>query len=79
MSMISVSIVVRRVVTDTTAAHDVRVGAAVALRIADRDSAAERIRIAADATAAPELRALLKDIAEADDDDALHRHLRRIG
>jgi hypothetical protein len=69
----------RRVVTDTTAANDVRVGAAVALRVADRDSAAERIRIAADATAAPELRALLKDIAEADDDDALHRHLRRIG
>jgi hypothetical protein len=65
-----------RIVTDTTAAADVRVGAAVALRIADPDAAAERIRIAAEATAAPDLRALLTDIAEERDDEKLGRLLR---
>jgi hypothetical protein len=69
----------RRVVTDTTATSDVRVGAAIALRVADQAGAAERIRIAADATAAPDLRTLLKDIADAGDDDQVHRQLQRIG
>ncbi len=68
----------RRVVTDTAAASDVRIGAAVALRVGDAAGAAERIRVASDATAAPELRMLLKDIADADDDEQIQRHLQRI-
>jgi hypothetical protein len=67
-----------RVVTDTTAPSDVRVGAAIALRVSGRSEGAERIRIAADATAAPELRRLLNDIAEERDGD-LQRHLARLG
>jgi hypothetical protein len=67
-----------RVVMDTTAPSDVRVGAAIALRAAGRNEGVERIRIAADATAAPELRRLLDDIAE-ERDDHLQRHLGRLG
>jgi hypothetical protein len=68
----------RRVVGDTTAASDVRVGAAVALRVAEGAIGVERIRVAADTTAAPELRGVLKDIADETDEDNLLRHLSRV-
>jgi hypothetical protein len=69
----------RRVVGDTTAASDVRVGAAVPLRVAEGARGGERIRVAADATAAPELCAVLEAIADEPDEDQLHRHLSRMG
>ena len=47
-------------VKDSTAAIDVRVGAAIALWVADQAGAADRIWIAADATVAPEPRMLLQ-------------------
>ena len=68
----------RRVVGDPAAASDVRVGAAVALRVAEGASGVERIRVAADATAAPELRGVLEDIAAETDEDNLRRHLARV-
>lgn len=68
----------RRVVSDATAASDVRVGAAVALRVAEGGVGVERIRIAAETTAAPELRGVLKDIADEADEDNLQRHLSRV-
>lgn len=59
----------RRAVADTSAASDIRIGAAIALRVADQTCASEQVRVAADATAAPELRALLREAADADDED----------
>jgi hypothetical protein len=69
----------RRVVGDTTATSDVRVGAAVALRVAEGARSVERIRIAAEVTAAPELRSVLEAIADEPDEDRLHQHLSRAG
>jgi hypothetical protein len=48
-----------RVMSDASSSADVRIGAAVALRVADAE-AGDRIRIASSQTAAPELRSALK-------------------
>ncbi|HEY8076113.1 MAG TPA: PH domain-containing protein [Labilithrix sp.] len=67
-----------RVLADASAPADQRVGAAIALRVADPEGAAARVRVAADATADEELRAALLDQA---DDEALDRvtRPRRLG
>jgi len=68
----------RHLVADSTAATDVRIGAAVALRVAEGEAGVERIRVAAETTAAPELRDVLTDIADEADDTNLRRHLLRV-
>jgi hypothetical protein len=65
----------RRIVSDSNCANDVRVGAAVALRVVAREDAVSRIRVAAETTASPELRRLLNDIADEGDDERLERYL----
>ncbi|HEY8073053.1 MAG TPA: PH domain-containing protein, partial [Labilithrix sp.] len=64
----------QRVIADPAADADVRVGAAVALRIVEGSAATERIRVAATATAAPDLRGALEAIADSTD-DGLEAHL----
>jgi hypothetical protein len=68
----------QRLLADATAATDVRVGAAVALRIVQGGAGAEGIRIAAESTAAPSLRDALREIADETDEKRLAEHLDHI-
>ena len=65
----------QRVVCDATAANDVRIGAALALRVAQATDGRVQICIAAETTASSELRRVLLGIATASDEADVRRHL----
>ncbi|MBX3230397.1 MAG: hypothetical protein KIT84_03315 [Labilithrix sp.] len=68
-----------RVVEDTTASATERAGAALALRHELDEGARARLRVAADACAAPHLRVALEHVADAADDDQLADALEQLG
>ena len=68
----------RRLVADPAVATQLRVAAAVALRVADGDTAVDRIRIAARASAAHDVRELFENIADHVDDEHIQRELERL-
>jgi hypothetical protein len=65
----------QRVVLDGTAASDVRIGAALALRVAPGADGCAQIRIAAETTASTELRRVLLGVATGTDEADVRRHL----
>ncbi len=69
-----------RIVEDTSAGQSERVGAAAALHGRLDDGGRARLRVASEATAAPQLRVALKQIAAAslEDDEALEAALARV-
>jgi hypothetical protein len=67
-----------RVVEDPAAPPQERAVAAVALSATLDDGAKQRIRIAAEATAAPEIRAVLEAVAAEADEAELARAVRRV-
>lgn len=68
--------VLTNVLEDANADPSVRVGAAVALRVAGDDAAMRQIRVAAAATAEPNLRAAFEEVLE--DDDSLEERIAKM-